>query len=38
MSILIILPDLCTIRRKEINIKNTFASIVYNVLVVEEFW
>ena len=31
------LTDLCAIRRK-VGIKNTFASIVYNVLVVKEFW
>ena len=31
------LTDLCAIRRKA-GIKNTFASIVYNVLVVKEFW
>ena len=31
------LTDLCAIRRK-VGIKNTFANIVYNVLVVKEFW
>ena len=35
MSILKILTDLCTIRQR---VKKTFASIVYNVLVVKEFW
>ena len=35
MSILKILTDLCEIRQKKI--KNTFASIVYNVLLVKEF-
>ena len=36
MSISKILTDLCAIRQKIK--KNTFASIVYNVLVVKEFW
>ena len=36
MSILKILTDLCAIRQKT-KIKNSFASIVYNVLVVKEF-
>ena len=31
------LADLCAIRQK-IKIKNTFASIICNVLVVKEFW
>ena len=37
MSILKILTDLFAIRQK-IKIKNTFESIVYNVLVVKQFW
>ena len=36
MSILKILTDLCVTRQKLI-IKNNFANIVYNVLVVKEF-
>ena len=35
-SISKILTELCAIRQK-IKIKNTFASIVYNILVVKEF-
>ena len=37
MSILKILTDLCTIREK-LGINNAFASIVYNLLVVKDFW
>ena len=37
MFILKILTDLCVIRHKT-KVKNTFADIVYNVLVVKEFW
>ena len=37
MFILKILTDLCVIRHK-MKVKNTFADIVYNVLVVKEFW
>ena len=36
MSISKILTDLCAIRQK-IKAKNTFASIVYNALVLKEF-
>ena len=36
MPILQLLTDLCAIRQKA-EIKNTFASIAYNVLVVKEF-
>ena len=32
-----VLTDLCVIRQKT-KIKNTFASIAYNVLVVKKFW
>ena len=35
MSVLKILTDLCVIRQS-VKIKNTFASIVYNALVVKE--
>ena len=35
MSILKILTNLCAIRQK-VRIKNTFASIVYSVLVIEK--
>ena len=37
MSISKILTDLCKIRHN-VKIKNTFENIVYNVLVVKEFW
>ena len=37
MSILKILTDLCVIRQKA-KVKNAFADIGYNVLVVKEFW
>ena len=37
MSILKNLTDLCVIRQS-VKTKNTFASIVYNVLVVKKFW
>ena len=37
MSISRILRDLCVIRQK-IRVKNTFADIVYNVLVMKKSW
>ena len=37
MSILKILTDLCVIRQR-VKVKNTFADIVYKVLVVQKFW
>ena len=37
MSILKVLTDLCVIRQS-VKVKNNFANIVYNVLVVKEFW
>ena len=37
MCISKILTNLCLIRQK-IKMKNAFADIVYNVLVVKEFW
>ena len=37
MCILIILTDLCVMRQK-IKTKKFFSDIVYNALVVKEFW
>ena len=37
MSISNIFTDLC-VKRQNARLKNTFANIVYNVLVVREFW